>query len=92
MEITEKYRAWLEDLEEDVIQEGFGYEPGEFSVFPEVWQDLYIEGLTPLQAFTRALDAACEARKQEDLRKVENWKRLQEEDRIAVERWRSENR
>lgn len=91
MDITEKYREWLRVLDEEVIQEGFGYEPGEFTVFPEHWHPLYVEGLTPLQAWTRALDARCEARREEDLRKTENWKRIQEEDRLAVERWRAAN-
>jgi len=91
MHITEKYRAWLTELEEDVIQQGFGYEPGEFTVYPDHWHPLYVEGLTPIQAWTRALDACRVARQEDERRKTANWKRIQEEDRAAVERWRSAN-
>ena len=51
-----KFDAWIATLKEDVIQEEYGYEPGEFDVFPSLWHGLYKEGLTPSQAFERALD------------------------------------
>ncbi len=51
------YRAWLDVLNEDVIQGEFGYEEGEFTAFPSLWHPLYAEGLTPRQAWQRALDA-----------------------------------
>jgi hypothetical protein len=51
------YRAWLDVLNEDVIQGEFGYEDGEFTAFPSLWYSLYAEGLTPRQAWQRALNA-----------------------------------
>jgi hypothetical protein len=55
--MDEAYRDWIETLETDVIQDEFGYERGEFTVYPELWRSLYDEGLTPRQAWQRALDA-----------------------------------
>lgn len=60
------FRAWLEELEEDVIQDEYGYEPGEFTVIPEDWYPLFCEALTPQQAWQRALDAFADARREED--------------------------
>jgi hypothetical protein len=60
------FRAWVQTLKEDVIQEEYGYEPGEFDVFPELWHGLYREGLTPSQAFKRALDDRTKERKSEE--------------------------
>lgn len=71
------FDEWIRALSEDVIQEGFGYEPGEFAVYPELWRAAFDEGLTPTAAFTRALDAFTEKRNQDDLRRTENWKRIQ---------------
>ena len=48
---------WITELEEDVIQNEYGYEPGEFSVYPDHWKPLYQEGLSPGEAWQRALDA-----------------------------------
>ena len=50
------FRDWIVRLREDVIQEEYGYEPGEFDVYPEMWRGIYAEGLTPSAAFRRALD------------------------------------
>lgn len=55
--VDERYSEWLETLEEDVIQGEFGYERGEFTVYPDHWRGLFDEGLTPLQAWERALYA-----------------------------------
>ena len=55
---------WIRELDEDVIQGQYGYERGEFDVFPELWRPLYEKGLTPAQAFRRALDAFAEERRQ----------------------------
>ena len=55
------YDEWLRVLREDVIQDEFGYEEGEFTVFPSLWHQLYAERLTPRQAWHRALDAYREA-------------------------------
>lgn len=80
MRDSNKYREWLRALEEDVIQDEFGYEPGEFTVYPDHWYSLYMEGLTPLQAWKRALDAHKERRDEEDRAKAENWQRIQKEE------------
>lgn len=74
------YRAWLDVLDENVIQGEFGYERGEFTVYPSEWHALYIEGLTPRAAWQRALDAFAEARAESDRQKAENWKRIQAAD------------
>ena len=72
-----RFREWVRALDEDVIQGEFGYEPGEFTVYPDDWRPLYREGLTPRQAWQRALDAHRAAREEEDRAKAENWKRIQ---------------
>lgn len=56
------FYAWLQELDGKVIQIEFGYEPGEFAVYADHWRPLFDEGLTPRQAFQRALDAHREAR------------------------------
>ncbi len=58
----ERRQDWMRALKEDVIEGEYGYEEGEFDFFPQLWQPLYDEGLTPSQAFRRALDAHAEAR------------------------------
>ena len=56
------FREWMDTLNEDVIQGEYGYERGEFTAFPDLWHPLYVEGLTPAQAFKRALDLFAEDR------------------------------
>lgn len=56
-EMAYTFDEWITELNLDVIQDEFGYEPGEFTVYPEHWRPLFEEGLTPLQAFQRALKA-----------------------------------
>lgn len=51
-----RFRNWIEALDVDVIQGEFGYEDGEFDVFPDLWRPLFDEGLTPREAWQRALD------------------------------------
>lgn len=75
-----KFDAWIRELDEEVIQGEFGYERGEFSVFPEHWRPLFDEGLTPLQAWQRALDAFSAERKRQDQERADNWNRIQAED------------
>lgn len=77
---TDDYLCWLTTLEDDVIIEDFGYERGEFTVFPESWEKLYAEGLTPAEAWRRALDAHDERRRQEEAERKANWDRIQRED------------
>lgn len=55
--MSAKFDRWVEQLTVDVIEGEFGYEPGEFNVTPSNWYPLYKEGLTPLEAFKRALAA-----------------------------------
>lgn len=66
--MSEKFRDWIRTLDEDVIQGEFGYEENEFDVFPDHWRPLFDEGLTPRQAWQRALDAFREARNEKDRR------------------------
>lgn len=79
-ERDEQLDAWIETLNEDVVQGEYGYEEGEFTVYPELWRPSFDEGLTPQQAFKRALDAFAAARKSEDERRQKNWERIQAED------------
>lgn len=83
------FDRWIDALETEVIQGEYGYEPGEFTVYPDHWRKPFSDGLTPSEAFRRALDAYANARIAEDVAKAENWKRIQEADRLAIERERS---
>jgi hypothetical protein len=74
-----------------VIQGEYGYEPGEFTVYPDLWRPSYKEGLTPSRAFAKGLEAFGDQRAEDDRRRAENWERIKEADRIAVERWRAEH-
>jgi hypothetical protein len=75
-----RFDTWITELREDVIEGEFGYESGEFSVTPALWRPLYDEGLTPLQAFQRALDAHKAERDEEDAERKRNWERIQAKD------------
>lgn len=75
-----KFSDWIEALDVEVIQGEYGYEDGEFAVYPDHWRHMWREGLTPQQAFRRVLDAHAEARREEDRLKAENWARIQVED------------
>jgi transposase-like protein len=65
-DVDDKFRAWIRELDEDVIQGEYGYEQGEFTVYAEHWHDHYLQGLTPAQSFKRALDAHAEARRERE--------------------------
>lgn len=75
----ERFREWILELDEAVIQGEFGYERGEFNVFPDVWRPLFEEGLSPREAWQHAMDAHKEAREQEERLRQENWERMQAE-------------
>lgn len=75
-----RFDDWIRKLDEDVIQGEYGYEPGEFAVFPEQWRPMWRKGLTPQQAFRRALDAYADARREADAARAANWARIQAED------------
>lgn len=74
------FEAWIRELDEEVIQGEFGYEEGEFSVYPEQWRPLFRKGLSPREAWQRALDAFAEARRKKDDERRENWLRIQAAD------------
>ena len=80
MDGDERFDAWIRELDEDVIQREYGYERGEFAVYPEHWRAMFDEGLTPGQAFKRALDASAEARRERDWQRKESYRRIQEEE------------
>jgi hypothetical protein len=63
MDETEDFDNWILELTEDVVQCEFGYEKGEFTIFPSLWRPLYLEGLTPKQAFQKTLDQFATVRK-----------------------------
>lgn len=59
----ERYREWLRILEEDVIVDEYGYEPGEFTVYPALWKQSYDDGLSPSEAWESALDSYGQSRR-----------------------------
>jgi hypothetical protein len=81
---NDAFNAWVTELDEAVIQGEFGYEPGEFAVFPECWRRFYDEGLTPRAAWQRSLDAFAEDRRDRERRQWENWERIQAEDAALI--------
>lgn len=85
----DKYDAWLRELEEDVIQDEYGYEPGEFTVYTSHWRPLYDEGLTPQQAWRRALDGFAHERRDREATKIANYARIVAEDEAAIARERA---
>jgi hypothetical protein len=80
----EGFDTWIDALTDDVVQDEYGYEPGEYAVYPEAWRPMFLEGLTPSQAFKRALDAHADARREEEAERAANWKRIQAEDAAAI--------
>lgn len=84
-----KFDAWIRELTEDVIEDEFGYERGEFNVFPDLWRPLFKEGLTPRQAWQRAMDAHAAARREEDAAKAANYARIVADDEAFVARHRN---
>jgi len=82
----DSFDLWIDTLEIDVIQFEFGYEPGEFTVYPAHWRPLYDEGLTPRAAWQRALDGFSAERAEREREQAENWARIQREDAEAISR------
>lgn len=78
------FDSWIETLRTDVVQDEFGYEEGEFTVYPELWRQAFDRGLTPSQAFRSALDAAGDARREREREAAENWKRILREDAMLL--------
>lgn len=81
---TPEYDAWLHELEEDVIQGEYGYERGEFTVYSTHWAELYLRGLTPAEAWRRALDGYANQRKAEEAERDANWARIVAADQAAI--------
>jgi len=90
-EEEDDFELWIDNLEIDVIQFEYGYEPGEFTVYPEHWRPMYDRGLTPAQAFKAALDAHAEARREEDAARLANYERIKLADAEAVAQWRKDH-
>jgi hypothetical protein len=86
---TDAYRDWLDELETKVIQDEFGYEPGEFTVYTTHWSPLYEEGLTPRQAWQRALDGYAQVRKEREVEQAANWARIVSADEAAMAKHRA---
>ncbi|MGJ0505642.1 MAG: hypothetical protein ACR652_00620 [Methylocystis sp.] len=85
----DKFEEWLRELDEDVIQGQYGYEPGELTVYSSHWRPLFEEGISPLEAWKRALDGHANARRErEDAERV-NYARIVDEDQAAVARARN---
>jgi len=61
-ETEDRFDAWINTMIEDVVEDEYGYEPGEFTVYPEHWRPMFDEGLTPSAAFKRACDARSSSR------------------------------
>jgi hypothetical protein len=86
----EKFDKWIRELDEDVIQGEYGYERGEFTVYPEHWRPLFKRGLSPAQAFDEALKAAADARKLREEHQRERWAEIQRMDAETLAKYRSE--
>lgn len=54
-EYDKAFDEWCQKLDEQVIQAEFGYGPGEFTVYPALWRNLYDKGLTPREAWMRCI-------------------------------------
>lgn len=54
--LGDDFDRWVRELDEDVIQGEYGYEQGEFSVFPSLWWSLYHRKLSPRDAWLVALN------------------------------------
>jgi hypothetical protein len=87
---SDEYLDWCHRLQTEVIEDEFGYEAGEFTVYPAIWFALYSEGLTPRLAWQRALDAHSAARVEDECLRAINWARIQYEDEQAVADYRYE--
>lgn len=78
--MIDSFAAWIRQLDEEIIQAEYGYEPGEFTVYPDLWRGAFDSGKTPLEAFKSALKAFDEDRKR---RTNQRGRRMSYEDLIA---------
>jgi len=78
----DEFEVWISILRHDVIEYKYEYEPGEFTVYPELWRPLFDEGLTAEQAFERALASFAKDRDEEV---------INEDDDVAITQVLQEN-
>lgn len=78
--MSRRFEAWIRELDEDVIQGEYGYESGEFTIYPDHWKAMFNGGLTPTEAWLHALAGFARAREEEEAAKKANWERIQRED------------
>lgn len=83
-EAPETFDTWIAYLEEDVIQGQYGFEPGEFTVYREHWRPHFDQGLSPEEAFRRALDASAESRREREAQRKADWARIQAADAALI--------
>lgn len=86
------FENWLANLEVDVIEGEYGYERGEFTIYSSHWRELFDQGLTPRDAWVKALGGYANARKAADDAKTANYARIISEDDAAVARAKALNR
>lgn len=80
------FNEWIRELEEDVIQGEFGFEPGEFIVYREHWRPAFREGLTPIAAWNRALAAHKDVADKREKEHRENFDRINADDEVFLAR------
>lgn len=83
-EAENKFDEWIRELNEDVIQGEYGYEPLEFTVYPDHWRSAFDEGLSPKQAFDRSLKACEDARNERDRTTAANYELIKAKDRATI--------
>jgi hypothetical protein len=89
MSNSQRFEEWLRELDEDVIQGEYGYEPGEFTVYPDLWMPAFKAGQTPREAFDGALEAYDDDRKARDEEAKARWAEIQRKDAEAIVAWRA---
>ena len=88
--MKKNFEDWIQELEVDVVQDHYGYEPGEFTVYPDHWKSMFDEGLAPSQAFERALNAHNAQREEDDRLRQENYERIKAEDEATLARYHAQ--
>lgn len=84
----EAFDEWITALVEDVIQGEFGYEPGEFALYPVLWRTLFDEGLRPGEAWQKALNVSANARVEDECLKAINYARIRHADERTSDAYR----
>jgi hypothetical protein len=88
-DVSETFDDWICELDEEIIQGGYGYERGEFTVYPELWRPAFIAGQTPREAFEASLKAYDDERKRRDREAAERWVQIQRKDAEAIAAYRA---